>query len=53
MKNKTKIFFKPFDSLEWNKVTEKQAKEVLIEKEYEKLEKNKVFNVGTGTFKIE
>jgi hypothetical protein len=53
MKKKTHIKFKPFDSLEWNEVTDDRAKEVLTEADFKKLKKNKVHNINTGTFKIE
>ena len=53
MKKKTQIKFKPFDSLEWNEVSQEQVKEVLSEADFKKLKKNKVHNLNTGTFKIE
>ena len=49
----TQIKFKPFDSLEWNEVSQEQVKEVLSEADFKKLKKNKVYNLNTGTFKIE
>jgi len=50
---KKNIIFKPFDSLEWHDATEEQAKEVLTEDQFKYLKKNKNYNVGTGTFKID
>jgi len=50
---KKEILFKPFDSIEWHQATEEQAKEVLTEDQFKSLKKNKTYNVGTGTFKID
>jgi len=51
--NKTGFQFKPFDSIEWNKVSEKQLSEALEKDQIETLKENKIFNTGIGTFKVD
>ena len=50
---KTKYTFKPFDSLEWNNVTEKEAQNALTESSFKDLKTNKLYNTAIGTFKLQ
>jgi len=50
---KTKYTFKPFDSLEWNSVTEKEAENALTELEFKALKIKKLYNTAIGTFKLQ
>jgi|ETNvirenome_2_30_1030614.scaffolds.fasta_scaffold169984_1 hypothetical protein len=50
--NKSQYNFKPFDSLDWNNVSEKELSKALSKEEIEILKKNKHYNTGVGTFKI-
>jgi len=49
---KTKYIFKPFDSLEWNKATEKDVKKALTEDAFKVLKSKKLYNTAIGTFKL-
>lgn len=51
--SKTKYTFKPFDSLEWNNVTEKEAENALSESSFKALKINKLYNTAIGTFKLQ
>tara|TARA_R110002074_G_scaffold175507_1_gene338910 strand:- start:325 stop:543 length:219 start_codon:yes stop_codon:yes gene_type:complete len=51
--SKTKYTFKPFDSLEWNNVTEKEAQNALSESSFKDLKTNKLYNTAIGTFKLQ
>ena len=50
--NKATYQFKPFDSSEWNSVSEKEVSKALKKEQLELLNKNKHYNTGVGTFKI-
>ncbi len=50
--NKSVYKFKPFDSPEWNKVSEKEVSKALEKEQIELLKKNKHYSTGIGTFKI-
>tara|TARA_B110000285_G_scaffold149282_1_gene166623 strand:+ start:472 stop:690 length:219 start_codon:yes stop_codon:yes gene_type:complete len=50
--SKTKYTFKPFDSLEWNSISEKEAQNALSESGYKALKTNKLYNTAIGTFKL-
>lgn len=51
--SKTKYRFKPFDSLEWNSVTEKEAENALTESGFKALKNKKLYNTAIGTFKLQ
>lgn len=51
--SKTKYTFKPFDSLEWNNVTEKEAENALSELGFKALKTKKLYNTAIGTFKLQ
>ncbi len=49
---KTKYTFKPFDSSEWNSISEKEAENALTELGFKALKTNKLHNTAIGTFKL-
>jgi len=51
--SKTKYTFKPFESLEWNSVTEKEAENALSKLGFKDLKTKKLYNTAIGTFKLQ
>jgi len=49
---KKQINFKPFDSLKWHEVKEEDVEEVLSKDQFKDFKKNKIYSIGTGTFKM-